>query len=337
MCGENLQVGVQRGRRVSPVDALLVLAVLAVLVFWWQIGSRPQEPNVETGQAAILPENIPQLDPTPTSTPTATPAPTSTPVTAQQTFLSHSVQSGDTLLSIAGEYDVTVEALQQANNLADDFLSIGQELTIPVLRVESAEPEGVISEFVYSVREGDTVVSIATLFGSTIQAILRANGLSATDIILPGQVLTVPVTEVPDDVIASSQAAPAAAVNSDDQQVVADADVIFIQPRLIGPSDQERFGLNESIPLRWVSVDVLGPSEWYVLSIYPREGAAQPLGTRWTKQTSVRLGTDLAPPPGQSASYAWQVSVVRTGRTSEGNILLEAASPPSDLRVFIWQ
>ena len=44
----------------------------------------------------------------------------------------HVVTSGDTLNSIARQYGVTVEALQQANGITNpNFIYIGQELVIP--------------------------------------------------------------------------------------------------------------------------------------------------------------------------------------------------------------
>jgi LysM repeat protein len=72
----------------------------------------------------------------PTATPTATPEPTAVPPTAappaaQRTY---TVQPGDTLLSIAEEFDTTVTALIEANDLTPqqaDSLRVGQELVIP--------------------------------------------------------------------------------------------------------------------------------------------------------------------------------------------------------------
>ncbi len=44
----------------------------------------------------------------------------------------HVVQSGDTLLGIALQYDTTTQAIMEANNLSDpNFLRVGQELVIP--------------------------------------------------------------------------------------------------------------------------------------------------------------------------------------------------------------
>ncbi|MYD90219.1 MAG: LysM peptidoglycan-binding domain-containing protein [Caldilineaceae bacterium SB0662_bin_9] len=68
----------------------------------------------------------------PPSTPTPTPAP-------QQ----HRVEAGDTLIDIAARYGVTVEDLQELNEIGDPRgLQIGQELEIPALHVpeEDANP-----------------------------------------------------------------------------------------------------------------------------------------------------------------------------------------------------
>jgi LysM repeat protein len=57
----------------------------------------------------------------------ATPQPTTSPQSAIYT-----VASGDSLWSIALEFETTVEALVEANGLSEDtILDIGQELVIP--------------------------------------------------------------------------------------------------------------------------------------------------------------------------------------------------------------
>jgi hypothetical protein len=57
----------------------------------------------------------------------------------------------------------------------------------------------------------------------------------------------------------------------------------------------------------------------------------------WTKQTSHRIGVELAPDTGELAEYDWLVSIVRVASTGEGRPTLEAASPPSEVRRFVWQ
>ena len=59
--------------------------------------------------------------------------------------------------------------------------------------------------------------------------------------------------------------------------------------------------------------------------------------TAWTKQTSFRLETGLAPVEGTVAEYSWQISVVRVNRAETGELVLEAASPASEVRTFSWR
>ena len=67
----------------------------------------------------------------PTETPVPTAAPTAPPASRQRTY---TVQPGDTLRSIAEQFNVSVTALLEANKLTPqqaDSLRVGQELTIP--------------------------------------------------------------------------------------------------------------------------------------------------------------------------------------------------------------
>ena len=135
MCGHDLRIQPRRARRVSWIDALLVVAVLVVLVFWWQMGTQSRDADQpEEEIAAILPTQIPLLGPTDTPAPTQEPTPTPTPVVAEEIFLTHEVKAGQTLLSIAGLYDTTVEEIQKANGLTDILIRVDDVLIIPVLR-----------------------------------------------------------------------------------------------------------------------------------------------------------------------------------------------------------
>jgi LysM repeat protein len=98
----------------------------------------PTTPPTETPTAApteaptALPTEAPTAAPT-EAPPTATPEPpTATPQPAvRRTYV---VQRGDTLRSIAAEFNVSVQALLDANKLTPqqaDALRVGQELVIP--------------------------------------------------------------------------------------------------------------------------------------------------------------------------------------------------------------
>jgi LysM repeat protein len=83
-------------------------------------------------------------------TPTFTPSPTPTPVI-------HIVASGDTLLGIALDYGVTVDALVRTNALdASAFLRIGQALIIPLEEGEE------IAEDALQVPEGNVLLPTPT-------------------------------------------------------------------------------------------------------------------------------------------------------------------------------
>jgi LysM repeat protein len=93
----------------------------------------PTAAATQTATAAptVEPTTTPTATPEPTAIlPTAIP-PTAAPPAAQRTY---TVQPGDTLLSIAEEFNTTVTAIVEANNLTPqqaDALRVGQELVIP--------------------------------------------------------------------------------------------------------------------------------------------------------------------------------------------------------------
>ena len=80
----------------------------------------------------------------------------------------YTVQSGDSLWSIAKKYGVTVDELKTANNLTSNTLSIGQKLRIPIEEEESLPST-------YVVTSGDTLYSIARKFNTTVDAIKTLN------------------------------------------------------------------------------------------------------------------------------------------------------------------
>jgi LysM repeat protein len=89
-----------------------------------------------TPTATVTPTAEPTAEPT--VAPTATPEPTAVPPTAAPAApaapRTYTVQPGDTLLSIARQFNTTVTAIVEANNLTPqqaDALRVGQKLVIP--------------------------------------------------------------------------------------------------------------------------------------------------------------------------------------------------------------
>ena len=93
----------------------------------------------------------------------------------------YTVKKGDTLYSLAKEFDTSVEMLQEVNSLASDFIRAGQQLDVP-LEAEAG---------VYIVKKGDTLFSLAKKYGVTVKDLKRESKL-ASDSIYVGQALSVP-------------------------------------------------------------------------------------------------------------------------------------------------
>lgn len=94
----------------------------------------------DTSQASNVVAYSPSSTPLSTETPPPSPTPTTTPVPPTATPVVYTVQSGDTLASIAERFGVTVEDVLAVNTIDNpDSLSIDAELVIPVNDEDSSE------------------------------------------------------------------------------------------------------------------------------------------------------------------------------------------------------
>lgn len=98
----------------------------------------------------------------------------------------YTVKKGDSLYVIANKYGITVDELKTANNLSSNLLNVGQILKIP--KKEEVAP----SEYeVYTVKSGDSLWSIATNYGVSVDDIINLNNLGTT-ILQIGQQILIP-------------------------------------------------------------------------------------------------------------------------------------------------
>ena len=109
-----------------------------------------------------------------------------TTVRARTRTLTVYVRAGDTLWAIAREYGTTVEAIARENRIADpNRIFAGERLRITL-------PARGNGEEIYTVRRGDTPISIAGKFGVTLSALEDRNGLERGETIYAGDKLSIP-------------------------------------------------------------------------------------------------------------------------------------------------
>ena len=97
------------------------------------------------------------------------------------------VKKGDTLWSIANNFNVSVNDLKNANNKSNNSLSIGEQLIIP----GKSTGEN-ISTTIYTVKSGDNLYSIARRYNVTVNEIKSLNNLSS-NLLSIGQKLSIPI------------------------------------------------------------------------------------------------------------------------------------------------
>lgn len=107
----------------------------------------------------------------------------SAPIQAPATS-TYTVQSGDTLSSIAAKFGTNYQALASLNGISNpNLIYVGQ-----VLRVNGSANAGSVY---YTVRAGDNLSAIASRYGTSYQSIASLNGLANPNLIYAGQALKI--------------------------------------------------------------------------------------------------------------------------------------------------
>ena len=106
----------------------------------------------------------------------------------QINWISHIVQSGDSLWSLASKYDTEVKIIKKINYLNNDLLSINDTLLIPLSKSKS---NNFIPYEMYIVSEGDTLWSIAKEYNIDIRDLSRMNSIDENSYLQLGQQLSI--------------------------------------------------------------------------------------------------------------------------------------------------
>lgn len=111
---------------------------------------------------------------------------------------SYVVRNGDTLDRIARQFGVSVQQLRKWNRLRSNRIYPGQRLEIRTVEIGEGGTENTHREkrsagITHRVQKGETLHSIAKLYGTDVEVIAAANRLSGTAI-QPDQILVVPAS-----------------------------------------------------------------------------------------------------------------------------------------------
>ncbi len=177
------------------------------------------------------------------------------PSAAQGRVISHHVQKGETIFGIAHKYGVNTEAVIEQNPVLKNGLKAGQTIQITVsgsvVEPKVAEPApaqpapkqtaGVKG---YIVKKKETIYSIAVANGLSVAALEAANpGVTS---LKEGQVLNIPVREVPAEIVADASAAPTG--DKSVAEAAADSVTVASADKSVSLAVMLPFMLNEESP-----------------------------------------------------------------------------------------
>ena len=262
----------------------------------------------------------------------------------------------------------------EANGLTSTTLRIGQKLIIPYpgsTGGPGSEMPAISAGTVVThvVQPGDSLYSIANLYGTTVETLMMINGIKDPMLIHVGQELLIsPPTPTP---TATSTPTPTQTPTPTPTPTLTPtptpeptetptptatptftpsptprptptptpAAYPYSAPVLLTPADGQVFrGTSEVIVLSWASVGILAEDEWYVVRLrYEADEIDQPADV-WTKATSWRVPADLYPSSEvKSHLLRWNVVVVRqTHLGPDGTPEGVEISPESAPRSFYW-
>lgn len=206
------QHAASRAPIILGLAAVLLIAGAAALIFWL-VG--PDQPGNPISGLFATDTPTPTITNTPTNTATATDTPTITPTateTATPTVsptvagpFEYQIQEGDSLFDIAARFEVDLLLLETINNIdpANPIINAGDILIIPGPDTEmptaTSLPENIGrgTRIEYRIQVGDSLLSIANRFNTSVEEIKEENDIENENEIYVGRVIKVPVNTVP--------------------------------------------------------------------------------------------------------------------------------------------
>ena len=206
------QQSASRAPIILGLAAVLLIAGAAAIIFWL-LG--PNSPGLSVGGLFATDTPTPTITSTATNTATATATSTATATATETPTITvtptpagpfeYQIQEGDNLFDIAQKFDVDLLLLMTINNIdpASPNIAVGNKLIIPgpdtQMPTGTPLPEnlGRGTRIDYRIQLGDSLLSIAIKFNSTVEAIKEENDIENENEIFVGQIIKVPVNLVP--------------------------------------------------------------------------------------------------------------------------------------------
>lgn len=320
-----------------PEITLSLPAALGLLALFLMIGAVMVYFTLQQTGRVVEPTTTPTvtmtLTPTATATP-VTPIPTNTQLPSP-TPLTYKVAAGDTCLSIAFAFGISVQSIVLLNELpvACDTLFIAQSLFIPhptltptplpTATLSPAEAtEAACTKIEYVVQDNDTLSSISANYLVSITVLKAYNGL-VNDTVRSGQPIIIPLCErlsTPGPTPTQTPPPP------------------YPAPNLLLPPDGAPFTLaDDSVTLQWAAVGTLRENEAYAVTIVDvTEGKDRKL-VEYVSDTKFIVPSTFRPNDNLPHVLRWWVVTARqTGTDDDGNPIWEAAGNASVQRDFSW-
>lgn len=164
---------------------------------------------------------------------------------------SYTVRPGDTISSIANRFGLRTVDVLTWNGLGwRSVIYPGQTLSLtagatPTAPTAPAAPAQTGSTATHTVAAGDTVFSIAQRHGTSVDAVLAANGLTRASVIYPGQQLALTGSSAPPPAsVAVTATAPAPVATGGQTHAVAAGDTLFAIAKKYGTTVAQLYALN---------------------------------------------------------------------------------------------
>lgn len=250
-------------------------------------------------------------------------------VPAQAAPASYVVQAGDTVSSIAGQFGLrTVDVLTWNGLSWRSVIYPGQTISLQgaAPAAAAAPTPAATPTQTHAVVAGDTVYAIAQKYGTTVDAVLAANGLTRASVIHPGQQLAVSAGAAQPAPAAAPSAPPQAPSSATSHAVVA-GDTVYAIAQKYGTTTQAVFALNGLAPS-----SIIYPGQTLIV------GQSAPAPTAPAAPASAGGQRESALNAEQAANAALIIRIGRELGVSDRGIAIALATAmvESDLRNLDW-